>query len=929
MNKNFIRPNKRTLALLVGLACGLGVGLSGCGGGGGDSESSAAAPAAATVTTQEVRSVTSLAQGWKFIQDDLLTDSQALLDAGTNWADVKLPHTWNAIDAASTAQSYPTTPNYKRGLGWYRLEIDGATNTGTQWLQFDGASIVADVWLNGEKLGQHRGAFSTFRFDVTGKLKAGKNVLLVKTDNRAATSDSSPTAIAPLGGDFNMSGGLYRGVSLISTPAQAHLALDDFGSAGIYAKTVSLSGTNAAVNVVAKLKNDAAADGSYVVQASLLEKDGKTLKTSASQNVVLKQGAAGQASIDLAVSQAHLWQGLSDPYLYKLVVEVKDSQGVVIDKVVRDFGIREMRFDVDKGFFLNGKSVPLHGVNLHQDKLGKAWAMTEADIDESFAFIKEIGANTVRLAHYPHSEYTLQQADKLGVVVWAELALVNSTSVTKLVDPETTGFAANARQQLTELIRQQFNHASVGMWSIANEVTGGTDASNNVQALFKSLNQLAKSEDPTRITTLANQVTRSGDTVLPDALTQTGYTDSYSVNRYFQWYYGTSETQLGDNLDDLHTKNPTQPIGLSEYGAGSAITHHTDNVSGGRVCSRDGSGSTRICYQPEGYANYVHEKAYAQIVARPFLMGSWIWNMFDFGSGIRHEGDVGKTNTKGVVTFGRETKKDVFYFYKANWTASPVTYIASRRYVQRAYPVTDIKVYSNADSVSLKVNGQAIATKTAAECVLRVCEFKGVALQAGSNVVSAVGNHGSASVSDAVTWTLSNDNAQNIYIAAGQLTTGFQSSDSLLGSHRYGSDNFFVGGELPAVPTGFGGAIGLSGNVLINGLGSTTVPETGRVWDMWREGSNFSYQIPVANGNYQVTLGFLEPTATAAGARVFSVDANGVNQIANLDVFAAAGAKNTAIARSFAVTVSNGSLKLDFKGVTGKAIVSNIAVVKQ
>jgi beta-galactosidase len=300
-------------------------------------------------------------------------------------------------------------------------------------------------------------------------------------------------------------------------------------------------------------------------------------------------------------------------------------------------------------------------------------------------------------------------------------------------NPETTGFAANARLQLQELIRQQFNHASVGMWSIANEVTGGNnDSSNNVQPLLASLNQTAKTEDPGRITTLANQVTRNGDIVLPDSLTQTGYTDAYGVNRYFQWYYGTSETQLGQNLDDIHAANPTQMIGVSEYGAGNALTHHTDNVYGGRVCSRDTSGFTRICYQPEGYANYVHEKAYAQIVARPYLMGSWIWNMFDFGSGNRHEGDIGQTNTKGIVTFGRDVKKDVFYFYKANWTNTPVTYITGRRYTERAYTLADVKVYSNADSVVLRVNDAVVATKAAAECPLHVCEFPKVPLRPGA-----------------------------------------------------------------------------------------------------------------------------------------------------------------------------------------------------
>ena len=918
---------KTTIAVAVSFT--LALALISCGGGDGGNDDVLSTP---SVSVNELRDVRPLMQNWQFVQDDALTDVQALVNDGANWSTVSLPHTWNATDAATTAQSTPTTPTYKRGRGWYRLEFDYRGNGDTQWLQFDAASITADVWLNGQKLGQHRGAFTAFRFDVTGKLKASNNVLLVKTDNSAASTDSSPTAVAPLGGDFNMAGGLYRGVSLISTPSAAHFALDDFGSTGIFARTTSLSNGNANINILAKLKNDSKTDGSFTVQASLLEADGTTIKQIGRSTVVtIKAGAAASVAQDLAVGQAHLWNGLADPYLYKLVVELKDSSGSSVDKVVQNFGVRQMNFDPNLGFFLNGKSMRLHGVNQHQDMLGKAWAISPSDTDLSFSFIKEIGANTVRLAHYPHATYTLEQADKLGVVVWAELALVNRTSVASLANPETTGFADNARQQLTELIRQQYNHASIGIWSIANEVTGGNDANNNVQPLLKSLNALAKTEDPGRITTLANQVTRSGDTVLPDALTQTGYTDSYSVNRYFQWYYGTSETQLGDNLDDLHTKNPTQPIGVSEYGAGSGITHHSDNVYGGRVCARDGSGSTRICYQPEEYANYVHEKAYSTMVARPYLMGTWIWNMFDFGSGNRHEGDIGQTNTKGLVTFGRDVKKDVFFFYKANWSQTPVTYITGRRYTQRAYPVvSSLKVYSNADSVSLKVNDQTVGTKLAAGCPLKVCEFTNVTLQAGNNTVTAVGSYATTSVTDVVNWSLSTDNATNTYIAAGQLTTGFRSTDFLLGSHTYGSDNFFVGGELPPVPAGFGGAIGLSGNVVINGLGNSTVPETGRVWDMWREGSAFSYQIPKANGTYMVTLGFLEPTTNAAiGQRVFNVAANGVTQIANLDVRSAAGASRTAIVRSFPVTVSNGTLTLNFTGVVGKAIVSNIAVVKQ
>jgi beta-galactosidase len=920
-----IRPRIFTLvAACVLVACG--------GGGASDPRSGALAAGASDmradpITQASLRTSTPMMAGWRFVQDDALTDEQALASDGSAWETVTLPHTWNAKDAATTEQSTPATPDYKRGKGWYRLEFVHTGVGATHWVQFDAASIAADVWLNGQKLGQHRGAFTSFRFNITDALRPGKNVLLVKTDNSPGRNDGDPTAIAPLSGDFNMSGGLYRGVSLISTRRAAHIALDDFGSSGVFARTTTLNPDHATVNVLAKVRNAAPSEGTFTVTASLVEADGRTVKRAASKSVSLRPGEAASVAQDLSVDAPHLWNGLADPYLYSLVVELKDGQGVAIDKVVQNFGIRQMRFDPDHGFFLNGKPVPLRGVNMHQDLLGKAWAVSHEDIDRSFELIKEVGANTVRLAHYPHSDYTVQQADKLGIVVMAELPLVNSTAVRSGTDPETTGFADNARLQLTELIRQKYNNASVGIWSIANEVQGGTTANNNVLPLLRSLHQLAKSEDPERITTLAHQVTRSGDIVRPDTLVQTGITDSYGINRYFQWYYGTSETQLGENLDALHTANPTQPIGVTEYGAGNAITHHTDNVYGGRVCSRDTSGSRRICYQPEGYANYVHEKAYAQFVTRPYLMGTWIWNMFDFGSGNRHEGDIGQTNTKGIVTFGREVNKDVFYFYKANWTQAPVTYIAGRRYTDRAYAVADIKVYSNAASVTLRVNGVPVQTRPAADCPLKVCEFKNVALQPGTNAIVAQGVHGSATVTDSVSWNLSPDRVSNVFIAAGQLTTGFESNDPLLGNHRFGSDNFFVGGQLPAI-VGFS-TVGLSNYVPVAGIGETAIPETGRVWDMWRLGASFAYRIPVPNGTYRVTLGFLEPTVTAPGARVFDVSANGVLQIAGLDVFQTAGARNTAFTRTFITEVADGTLALDFQGIRGEAIVSNISVVRQ
>jgi beta-galactosidase len=932
----------RKTVVAAAAAASLAAMLAACGGGGDTAVAGTSAQALAAAawrsdaSLDEVRTTTLLdKQAWRFIQDDTLTDGAALASDTTGWSSVQLPHTWNEKDASSTEQTSPKSVGYKRGKGWYRLEFDAPAGGATQWLQFDGASIVADVWLNGEKLGQHKGAFTAFRFDVTQKLKRGqKNVLLVKADNSAPASDTSLTAIAPLSGDFNMSGGLYRSVSLVSTPSAVHVALDDLGSSGVFARTADLNPGRAKIDVRVKVRNDSDADGTYTVQATLLEADGKTVKTATQRRVDVKAGAQVDAVQDMTVAQPHLWQGLADPYLYKLVVEVKDAAGATLDKVVQDFGVRVMSFDVDNGFFLNGKSVPLRGVDMHQDFQGKAWAIGQAETDLSMALIKEIGANTIRLAHYPHAAYTLRQADKLGLVVMAEVPFVNASSlITRTAsgalsctaDPETTGFSANARQQLQELIRQQYNHASIGLWSIGNEVTtfgsfcGQTDANNNVQGLLRSLQSVAKAEDPGRVTTLAQEIARSGNVIVPSPVTVSGITDTFSVNRYFLWYYGTDPTQFGQHLDDLHAQNPTQPLGISEYGAGAALTHHTDNPLGGRVCSRDTTGSARICYQPEEYADFVHEQSYAAIRSKPYLYGTYVWNMFDFGSGIRHEGDIGATNTKGLVTFDRKTRKDTFYFYKAHWNPEPLTYLAGRRYTERAYPVADVKVYSNGDSVSLKVNGSVVGTLSAAQCPNRVCEFKGVKLQAGANSVVAEGSHGGRTISDGATWNLGADNATNLFIAAGQLASGFVSSDPLLGSHRYGSDNFFTGGT----------PVTLNPTTVIQGLGGTTVPDIGRVWDAYREGSSFSYDAALANGSYTVTLGFLEPTATAAGARVLSVDANGVNVVAALDPFAKAGGRNTATTASFPATVTGGRLKLDFKGITGQAIVSNIAVVKQ
>jgi beta-galactosidase len=869
------------------------------------------------VDTTELRVTEPLMDNWKFVQDDTLSDREALESTGEDWQTVSLPHTWNAEDAASLDAT-----TYKRGIGWYRLEFNMPAAGARHWLEFGAASLVADVWLNGIKLGEHRGGFTAFRFDITDELsESGPNVLLVKTNNSAPNEKEDATAIAPLGGDFNVSGGLYRYVSLVSTVDPVHFDLGDMGGPGVYATTTAISGGNATINVRTKLKSDSNTNGDYIVRLSLLDAEGQ-LAGSVEQPVSLTAGSNLEVAQDLNVSNAHLWQGIEDPYLYLLVAELLTTDGVPIDKVVQKFGIRQMRFDANEGFFLNGQQIRLHGVAMHQDYLGKGWAISSSDMDKSLGLIMEVGANAVRFGHYPFSQYAHARASELGLVVWAETALGLGTTVDSCstTDP-TEAFVANAKQQLQEMIRQQYNHASVAMWSVGNETSARQlncpDPYDNVTPVLRELHEVAKSEDPSRPTAYAefgHPVERSG----PYATE--GITDVFATNRYFLWY--TPEFELmGPLLDGLHALTPNQPFGVSEYGAGAALTHHTDNPRSGYPNVRSAP-EGEVSYQPEEYAAYAHEQNYRLISSKPYLWGSFVWNMFDFGSAHRNEGDVLGVNTKGLVTFDRQIKKDPFFFYKANWSKEPVTYIVGRRYTDRAYAVNDVKVYSNANSVRLLVNNVEVGSMTANQCEFRTCVFQDVRLGPGTNRVAAVGDHGGSSVTDSVVWFL--NNSDDVSIAAGRLATGYVSSQET----RFGSDSFFSGGTFAQLaPPG--------GQVGPESLGGADTPQIDgtddpQLYKYFRRG-DFSYEIPLDNGEYEVTLGFIEFDEDAqVGERVFNVTANGETQLEDFDILEEVGDPRTVVTRNFTVEVTNGLLRLEFTPTDGKdAVVSTIKIIRQ
>lgn len=868
-----------------------------------------AAPRAAAAQA-EARTVRSLVDGWRFKQDNALTGAETPGFDDSAWQQVSAPHTWNRVGyyISNPATHLNTAENINKtqGIGWYRLTFTpGAEfNRKRAWLEFDAASRIAEVWLNGVKLGSHAGGFSRFRLDATAALRPGAaNVLVVKADGSMPMGER---ATLPLAGDFFVHGGLYRPARLIATD-DVHVEMLDHGGPGVYASTSSIEGGTATLAVRALLRNDGKRAARTDAVIKLVDAAGVTV----AEKPVRMTLAAGQTTTieqDLTVPKAHLWHGVEDPYLYRLVVELQ--AGKARDRVDQAFGIRQFRIDPDKGFFLNGKPYPLRGTGLHQDLEGKGWAMTEADFTADVAMLRELGANSIRLTHYQWGPMIHDLADRTGLILWDEIPLV--TLFAQGRGGGRSYVRENAMQQLRELIRQNYNHPSVVTWGIANEVDFGASmpgflGSNPEGAtpipLLRELNALAKAEDPTRPTTQANCCEGrlfAANVEIPIVASEA---DLSGVNRYFGWYYGALG-DLGPHLDSLRAKRPNQPISVSEYGAGGAITIHTDDPTGGLPDSRGRR-------QPEEYMSHVHEDDWRTILARPYLWGTWIWNGNDFATTVRREGDANDINTKGLVTYDRKIRKDAFYFYKANWNPAPTVHINGRRYADRAYRQNDLRVYSNAPETTLTLNGRPLGTK--ADCTLNVCVWPAVKLDIGENVIVATGRFPSGEQQDRMVLQAAPRTATEVRIDSGALVAG----DG--GTVRFGSDTFFTGGKPGTVS-----------QVAQYGKAEVAKPIVGaqhtEVASTFREGE-FRYRIPLSDGTYTVTLTFMEPTAKA-GERKFDVLAGGKAVVRDLDIAAAAGAPLTAVTRRFPATVRRGVLELEFKPKLGQAIISSIEVVK-
>lgn len=699
-------------------------------------------PAAAHMASADPRQSVELREGWEFQFHDGWSVEEAIASPPTEWATVSLPHSWNRLGEYRVGRSDAT--DNRQGTGWYRRTLDGTALDPAQrhFLEFDAVGNVADVWLNGRHIGSHSGAFTRFRIEVTQALDySGPNQLLVRADNSDPQPGSTTADVIPLLGDFFIHGGIYRPARLLSV-GQSHIALDDFGGPGVYATPRILDGGIGQVDVLARLSG--AAEG-QAVTLNLMDAQGRAV-SHARQAV---RPGQREVSLSLNVIAPRVWNGRSDPYLYRLIAKV-EGRGTVIDRVEQTIGFRSIRFDPDQGFFLNGNHLPLRGVSRHQDMLGQGWVLAQADEDRDMALITEMGANSVRVAHYPQSTHWFDLADRHGMVAWAEVPFVNKPSFDN--SPATPQLIANARQQLIEMIRQYFNHPSIVTWGIGNEVDIdlafkrlGPEA--DARPLLRDLNALAHSEDPSRPTVLADCCEATPGEKAEYLPTLSGEADLMGYNRYFGWYYG-DVADLGPHMDMLHERYPALPLSISEYGAGGALSQHSADPQG-RPTNITGRP------QPEEFQAWWHEQSWPQIRSRNYLWGSWIWNMFDFSSRVRQEGDATDINTKGLVSFDRAVKKDAFYYYKAQWSEEPVVHITSRRFRTRSDPSVRIKVYSNAPRVRLALNGTDLGE---AACEDRICIKEGVTLAVGVNRIEATALFDGRPVGDHAEWMLADGN---------------------------------------------------------------------------------------------------------------------------------------------------------------------------
>ena len=606
-----------------------------------------------------MRQILNLNRKWAFTK--MANEVPSAID--NRWDFVNLPHTWNALDGMDGGA------DYYRGTAWYAKEIDkeDLPVSDRYYIEFRGANASADLYVNGEKKMHHDGGYSTWRCDITREIQAGQKTLVA-----VCVDNGINDRVYPQVADFTFYGGLYRDVNLICV-SESHFDLDYYGGPGIRVTPV-MDGRDAHVKVRLYLTNHKA---HHRLQYIIKDASGKVLAD--------VSGAATKAEI--TIRNAHLWNGKKDPYLYSVQVNLLDGEEI-LDTVSTRFGCRSFHIDPEKGFILNGAEYPLRGVARHQDRWDIGNALLPKHHEEDIDLICEMGATTIRLAHYQHDQYFYDLCDEKGLVIWAEIPYISQ---------HMPNGRENTVSQMKELIHQNYNHPSIVVWGLSNEITMKGAADPDLLANHRILNNLVHELDQTRLTTMAALSMCSMDEEyihIPDVV---------SYNHYFGWYGGDT-TMNGPWFDKFHAKYPNTPIGCSEYGA-EALNWHTSDPQQGDYT--------------EEYQAYYHEELIKQLFSRKYIWATHCWNMFDFGADARSEGGENGQNHKGLITMDRKYKKDAFYAYKAWLSEEPFVHICGKRYVDRVEAVTKVTVYSNLPRVTLYANGEIVAEKEAADHFFR------------------------------------------------------------------------------------------------------------------------------------------------------------------------------------------------------------------
>ena len=593
-----------------------------------------------------MRQIINLNTKWAFSKEATAVPSQM----PGNWHWVHLPHTWNAIDGQDGGG------DYYRGICYYAKSIDkiDLPESERYFLEVNGANHTATVYWNGKKVGFHQGGYSTWRIDVTDVM-ASSNFIVFEVDNSVCDN------VYPQHADFTFYGGLYRDVNLICVP-ESHFELEYYGAPGIKVTPI-VEGDNANVEVEVWTKN---ADGKNLTY----------ILTDAEGNVV-GETTTSEAKASFVIENVHKWQARKAPYLYTATVKLED-----LDAVSARFGCRAYVIDPDRGFILNGEEYPLRGVARHQDRLGLGNALLPEHHAEDVDLIMEVGATTIRLAHYQHNQYFYDLCDEKGLVLWAEIPYITT---------HLPNGKENTMQQMKELIIQNYNHPSIAVWGLSNEIDATSVNDADIIENHRMLNDLVHEMDKTRLTTMA------AVSPCPTDHPYISIPDTVSYNHYFGWYGGTIET-YGPWFDKFHAEHPNQPIGISEYGC-EALWWHNSNPEAGD-------------YSEEYQAVY-HESLIKQLFSRKYLWATHCWNMFDFAADARDEGGEAGQNHKGLVTFDRKYKKDAFYAYKAWLNPEPMIHLCGKRYIDRTEDVTKVTVYSNQPSVEIFANGVSLGVKEA------------------------------------------------------------------------------------------------------------------------------------------------------------------------------------------------------------------------